>query len=152
MREIDLGGKIVRVRATPLALLYYRQEFKSDLLGDFAKLKDLVKEERQEDGTVKQELNIDGFDYIFFLRITWAMAKADSYGGNEKFAGFEAWLASLGQIDFGDINFLSAVMEEAADGFLAGRKIEVGEGIKASIGTIGSGVIGNRQTRRSKLG
>ena len=33
MREIKLGDKEVKIRATPLALLFYKQEFKSDLIG-----------------------------------------------------------------------------------------------------------------------
>ena len=38
MREISIGEKQIRLRATPLALLYYQQEFGSDLVGDLIKM------------------------------------------------------------------------------------------------------------------
>lgn len=106
MRELKIGDKEIRVRAAPLALLYYRQAFKSDLLGDMIKLKDVMDDPSR-------------LDTVTCLQIIWAMAKADAYG--KSFPSFEAWLVELGSIDFSDPSFLVAALEEAADGFLGGR-------------------------------
>lgn len=103
MKEINLGDKTIRVRATPLALLYYRQEFKTDLIGDLLKLRVMEKDPSQ-------------FDSVVFLQIVWAMAKADTGPGNH-FPGFESWLSELDCFDISDPNLLPSVMEEAADGF-----------------------------------
>lgn len=107
MREIEIDGKQVKVRANPLALLYYKQEFKSDLMGDLAKLDGIEKDPSK-------------FDALTFLRLTWVMAKT----GSDKpanFPGFEAWLRSLDSFDFNDETMLGEIMAEAADGFFRGR-------------------------------
>ncbi len=101
MREIEVDGKTMRVRATPLALLYYQQAFKSDLIGDLLQMQKMEKDPTQ-------------IDSLLFLRITWAMAKADS---PKNFPSFEGWLESLSSFDFSDSDLLQAVMEEATDGF-----------------------------------
>lgn len=106
MREIVVGEKTIRVRATPLALLYYKQTFGADLIGDMVKMKDL-----KEDPT--------SFDSVACLQLIWAMAKADAYG--KQFPSFEVWLSGI-EIDFSDQSFLMAALEEAADGFLGGGK------------------------------
>lgn len=108
MRELNIGETTVRVRATPLALLYYKQEFRADLLGDLLKMQDL------------KANDISSLDTVSLLQITWAMAKADTYG--KPFPKFEEWLSSLESIDFSDPSFLLAAVEEAADGFLRGAK------------------------------
>ncbi|MDT2284961.1 hypothetical protein P7H17_00950 [Paenibacillus larvae] len=69
MREIMIGEQKVRVRATPLALLYYKQEFKSDLIGDMTKIENAIQDPTQ-------------FDTLFILQLIWAMAKADALGKN----------------------------------------------------------------------
>jgi hypothetical protein len=102
MREINIGNQVVRVRATTLALLFYKQEFKSDLLGDLMKMGQVA-----EDPSKLEVLSV--------LQLIWAMSKADSYG--KQFPSFETWLGSLENIDFSDASFMTAAMEEAADGF-----------------------------------
>lgn len=108
MREIKIGDKTIRVRATALALLFYKQEFKSDLLGDMMKMVGAM------DGN--GEVSVDNIDILFNLQLVWAMAKADSYG--QPFPKFEEWLVTLGEdIDLSDPDFLVAALEEATDGF-----------------------------------
>lgn len=107
MREINIGDKTIRVRATPLALLYYKQAFKSDLIGDLIKMQDIISDPTK-------------FDSVICLQIIWAMAKADAYG--QQFPGFEPWLAGLNNIDFTNNDYIYAALEEAADGFLGGGK------------------------------
>lgn len=137
MREILIGEKTVRVRATPLALLYYRQEFKSDLVSDLIKLatglvgmvpgiagKSLneLSSESMKDIDFSNlglaDLASFNIDTIGLLRCVWAMSKADGYG--TPFPCFEAWIVSLGDIDLFDVSFLQAIMEEMAAGFFRG--------------------------------
>jgi len=103
MKEINISGKQIRVRATPLALLYYKQEFKTDLVGDMVKMGDIEKDPSR-------------IDSVALMQITWAMAKADAGPGNT-FPGFEQWLSELDYFDMSDPGLWQAVMEEAADGF-----------------------------------
>lgn len=102
MRELKIGEKTVRVRATPLALLFYKQEFKSSLLGDLMKLQKVI-----EDPTA--------LDPVDFMQLVWAMAKADAFG--KEFPSFVEWVGSLEVFDMTDKGFIVAVVEEAASGF-----------------------------------
>ena len=135
MREITIGEKTIRVRATPLALLYYRQEFKSDLVSSLINFivnlmgmavslagKDADKITAEDiaslntskiDITTISAINID---MVTALQIVWAMAKADAYGHGQ-FPAFEGWLSELESFDMNDTGFLPAVLEEAASGF-----------------------------------
>lgn len=106
MREITIGEKTIRVRATPLALLYYRQEFKADLIGDLISMQAMASDPSK-------------FDAIKLLQLIWAMAKADDA---KNFPSFEAWLGGMDNFDFTDQDLLSGVMEEAADGFFRGGR------------------------------
>lgn len=101
MREIKIDGKEIRIKATPLALLFYKQAFNSSLLGDMQKLEKLKKDPSKMDG-------------VELLQITWAMAKADK---PKDFPSFETWLGEFESVDFSDPDFMAAAMEEAADGF-----------------------------------
>lgn len=112
MKELNIGEKTVRVRATPLALLFYKQEFKSDLLADLIKM----------DGVAK---DISNLDIVTILQLIWAMAKADSFG--QPFPSFEKWLSEFESIDFSDPSFFVAAMEEATDGFLRNRRNSIGK-------------------------
>lgn len=111
MRDINIGDQVVRVRATALALLYYKQEFKADLLGDLTRLTKMMK--LNEKG--EQEIDFDNLDFLPILQIIWAMAKADKFGND--FPPFQTWLGSIENINFGDPAFMSGAMEEAVDGF-----------------------------------
>lgn len=106
MREITIDGKETRLRATPLALLYYKQEFDRDLIGDLIKMQGL-------------EHDPEVFDSVIFLQLIWALAKADK---PKDFPSFPAWVSKLDSIDFSDQKLLIAVMEEAVDGFFRGQE------------------------------
>jgi hypothetical protein len=106
MREITIGEKQIRIRATPLALLYYRQEFKADLVGDLISMQEMASDPSR-------------FDSIKMLQLIWAMNKADKPEG---FPSFEGWLSNLDSIDFGDGDMMTAAIEEAEDGFFRGDK------------------------------
>lgn len=104
MREIKIGDQIVRVRATPLALLFYKKEFKSDLLGDLVKMEALEKD-------------LSNIDTLAFLQLAWAMAKADAFKGSSDFPSFEAWIGTLETVDVADPEFITPLVEEATAGF-----------------------------------
>jgi len=106
MREITIGEKTIRVRATPLALLYYRQEFKTDLIGDLISMQAMSSDPSQ-------------FDALKFLQLIWAMAKADDAKG---FPSFEVWLGGFDSFDFADADVMTTVVEEATDGFFRGGR------------------------------
>lgn len=105
MRTVNIGGKDIGLKATPLALLYYRQEFKSDLIGDLLKMQAIANDP-------------SALDSVVLLQIAWAMNKAAEHG--KSFPHFESWLAQFEYVDFSDANTMTAIMDEAADGFFRG--------------------------------
>ena len=107
MREITVGEKLIRVRATPLALLFYKQEFKTDLIGDLMSMQEMASDPSK-------------FDALKFLQLVWAMAKADKSDG---FPSFEAWLSGMESFDFADKTIMTVVGEEGTDGFFRGGRI-----------------------------
>jgi len=106
MREITIDEKQIRVRATPLALLFYRQEFKTDLIGDLISMQNMTSDPSQ-------------FDALKFMQLVWAMNKADNA---KDFPSFETWLAGLDSFDFANADMMGAVVEEATDGFFRGGR------------------------------
>jgi len=107
MRELRIGEQTVRVRATPLALLFYKQEFGSDVLGDLIKLQAVQNDPSK-------------FDSVGTLQLMWAMAKADAYG-HGVFPSFPEWLSGLEGLDLSDTELYTAVYNEAIEGFF--RKV-----------------------------
>lgn len=103
MREIKIGNQVVRVRATPLALLFYKQEFGSDIMGDLTKLAEVEKDHSK-------------FEAVGALQLIWAMAKADAFG-HGKFPSFMEWMNSLEGLDLSDSDMFAEAYQEAANGF-----------------------------------
>ncbi len=139
MRDISIGGKRVRVRASPLALLYYHQAFGTDLTGDMLRMRDLKKKP-------------ESFDACLVLQMAWAMARADQ-GLGKSFPPFDQWLVELGSVDFSDASLAAAVMGEAQEGFFRGARPGPG-GVRdqrPGAGQAGPGVAGARQTGRPQL-
>lgn len=106
MRIIKIGEKEVGLKATPLALLYYRQEFKTDLTGDLMNMKGLEKDPSK-------------MDSVQILQMTWAMAKANE-GIGKKFPDFEKWVSELNEFDFTEL--IPVILEEAMNGFFRGSR------------------------------
>lgn len=111
MREVKIGEETVRVRATPVALLFYKQEFNTSLVGDLTVLSDI----KGTDG----KLDMTRFNELILLQIVWAMAKADKFG--QSFPSFTAWLNSFEHIDITDPEFAQPALEEAAQGFFRSK-------------------------------
>jgi hypothetical protein len=104
MRTIQIGEKQIGLKATPLALLFYKQQFKSDLVSDLMKMNGIEKDPSKLDG-------------LLILQMAWALAKANE-GVGKKFPDFTTWVAELEEFDFSDAT--TVVMEEAQDGFFRG--------------------------------
>ncbi len=106
MRTTQIGAKELELRANPLALLFYRQAFNKDLIADIAKLQEF---EGLEDG------DFTNFDSLLLLQVSYAMNRASKPSGG--FPSFEKWLEDLGNIDFGEPQWMVEIVEEAIDGF-----------------------------------
>ena len=111
MRTAIIGGKKIRLRANPLALLYYKQEFDRDLLADIIKLQSL---QSLQDG------DFSSLDMVSLFQIAYAMNKAAKPA--DVFPTFEEWLAQFETIGFDDPQWIVDVVEEAADGFFRSGK------------------------------
>jgi hypothetical protein len=135
MKTVIMGSKEIGLKASPLALLYYKQEFKTDLLGDLIKLAgnlaksggDLIRlaqlAEKSNNEVAIDEIDLDAIaaelDTIAILKLVWAMNKA-SVGPGKQFPEFERWLEDLEVFDLADRTFIGTVMKEAMDGFFRG--------------------------------
>jgi hypothetical protein len=106
MRTVKIGDKELGLRATPLALLYYKQAFDKDLIEDLVSFQNMAEIENGD---------FSGFDSVKILQICYAMNKADNFG--KQFPDFEKWLSKLDSIDLADQEFMLAIIEEATDGF-----------------------------------
>jgi hypothetical protein len=123
LRELKVGKNTIVVRGNPLALLYYKQEFKSDLL------KDLLAMVGGMDALDKKgsDFDISNIDFIAILQLVWAMAKAGAHG--KKHPKFETWLSEFDDdFDMSDPEFLMAALEEATQGFF-----RQGQGVRAGV-------------------
>ncbi|MGF9909410.1 hypothetical protein [Brevibacillus porteri] len=122
MKELNIGNRKVRVRATALALLFYKQEFKSDLLGDLMKMaqgmagiQSLLRKGENDLQIDHDSMDLSQLDTVMLLQLIWAMAKADQFG--KPFPSFFEWVSSIGDFNLFDPTILRAVMEEATEGF-----------------------------------
>lgn len=107
MRKVKLGGKEIELRASPLALLFYRQAFGRDLIGDISSFQSMS--QTLKDGDFSQ------FDSVLLLQLAYAMNKASKPG--KAFPAFEAWLNELDAVAFDDPEWMVGIVEEAVDGF-----------------------------------
>jgi len=111
VRTTNIGGKEIQLRANPLALLFYKQAFDSDLIADLLKLQSL---QSLQDG------DFSSLDMVSLFQIAYAMNKAAKPA--DVFPTFEEWLAQFETIGFDDPQWIVDVVEEAADGFFRSGK------------------------------
>lgn len=103
MRTVEIGGKKIGLKATPLGFLYYQREFGSDLTADAVKL-------------AAAEKDLSKLNTVILLQMIWVMNKL-YVGMGKPFPGFEEWLAQFEYMNLGDENMILAVMEEIENGF-----------------------------------
>lgn len=104
MRIIKIGDKEIGLKASPLALLYYQQDFKKDLIADLMSLQGLTK---------FAEGDYSALNSVLFLQILYVLNKAYNFG--KKFPDFNRWLAEFDSIDLMEI--IPELVEEIEDGF-----------------------------------
>ncbi|MGG1673323.1 hypothetical protein ACIFOE_22330 [Paenibacillus sp. NRS-1783] len=122
MREITIGSKQIRVKAGALALLFYKQEFKTDLLGDMLKMLGSNTDPN------RTEIDPSSIDILSNLQLVWAMAKSAVYPN--LFSSFVEWIASLeDDLDLSDTTFLVDALGEATEGFFRQQSGGVKEGV-----------------------
>lgn len=125
MREIKSGDIIMRIRASSLALFFFKQEFKKDLFKSLTnickgwvsnpKIMEYAKSGADiNDGDAAEMMDIlpDGLE---LLQITWALNKAQNQAESIQTPPFEHWLEKYGEIAVMDI--FQDVTEEAMQGF-----------------------------------
>lgn len=96
MRIINLGGRDITIKATPLTPFYYKKAFNQSFSGDLIKLSNMGNDPSQ-------------FDDINLLQMVWAMEK--TVIGQIK--PFENWLSDFEHLNVTDV--ISDVVEVAID-------------------------------------
>lgn len=104
MRIIKIGDKEIGLKASPLALLYYQQDFKKDLIADLMSLQGLTK---------FAEGDYSALNSVLLLQILYVLNKAYNFG--KKFPDFNRWLAEFDSMDLMEI--IPELVEEVEDGF-----------------------------------
>lgn len=100
MAEIDIGGKAVEMRGAAYTAVAYSEEFGGDVWDALVAL--------EKGGSVP---------VLEVLRCAWALAKtADVAAGRQTTPKFDAWCASLGQVNAAKLR--GPVHDELADGVL----------------------------------
>lgn len=99
MREINTGDNPIKIHGSPLTLLFYRQEFDSDILAEIIELESLAK-------------NPTKINTVALMQMTWAMGKTAAYGKSD-WPDFMTWLARLEWFDFTNQDLIVALVEEA---------------------------------------
>ncbi|MFW6121847.1 MAG: hypothetical protein ACOC80_13260 [Petrotogales bacterium] len=113
MKKLKINNKEIGLRASPLALLFYQQNFDSDLIADLAKF--------QEENMEKiSEGDFGNFSSVKLLQMAWAMNKAAKYP--KDFPTFEEWLESFDSFQVTNAKFIMGIIEEATDGFFRSGK------------------------------
>jgi hypothetical protein len=127
-REIEIWGRKLGLRASPLAPVVYRQEFGTSLTGDILQLIELEKLGKKmqkigndiEKNPDKITSYIDEFASIEevmlgLLKVVYALNRTDNYGKN--FPEFHSWLDQFGYVDFTDAEWAEEVVSIIVDGF-----------------------------------
>lgn len=113
MKTVEINDKKIGLRASPMALLFYQQNFDSDLIADLAKFQE-ENMEKISNGDFKS------FNSIKLLQMAWAMNKAAKYP--EQFPTFEEWLNQFDSFQVTNAKFIMGIIKEATDGFFRSGK------------------------------
>ena len=121
MREVQIGDKTIRLRGSPLSLLYYHQEFGRDLLGDLVGMvTSMAGMEMLNGGKVDvSKINFAAIDSVAILRLIWTLART---AAGAPIPSFQRWLEEHEDIDIFDPDLLTAAMEEAQKIFFRRNK------------------------------
>jgi len=109
MRTVELGGRTFDIKAGPLSIFYFNDEFGSSILTDYAKI---FGGKPEDEGQEFYE-SLAQFDWPSALRVTWALAKTAT---PKDFPPFPRWIGGFEYLNMGDSDFVLAVLEEATHG------------------------------------
>lgn len=99
MREVNIGDNPLMIHGSPLTLLFYRQEFGTDILAEIVEL--------EKAGKDPSKINT-----VALMQMTWAMGKTAAYGKSD-WPNFMTWLGRLEWFDFTNQDVIVALVEEA---------------------------------------
>ena len=116
-RTVELGGREFTVKAGPLSIFYFHEEFGSSILEEYARMFASSPEENAEKDLYEV---LAQYDWSAALRMTWAFEKTASSSPNE-FPSWQSWIAAFEYIDMGDHEFMGQVGEEATRGLFRKR-------------------------------
>jgi hypothetical protein len=117
MRTTKIGDREIELKASPLALFYYSQEFDTRMIEDTIEL--ASKKEKENP--------FETLDITKLLQLGWAMNKAARYNIDEVFPGFEKWLSRFDSMNIFGGRWYVDVAEEASDGFFRSSPEKEGE-------------------------
>ena len=113
MKKVEINDRKIGLRASPMALLFYQQNFDSDLIADLSKF--------QEENIEKiTKGDFSNFNSVELLQMAWAMNKAAKYP--EQFPTFEEWLEQFESFQVTNAEFIMGIIQEATDGFFRSEK------------------------------
>jgi len=115
-RTVHLGGRTFTIKAGPLSLFYFHEEFGSSIMEDYARMFATSPEEAAEKSFYEL---LAQYDWPSALRLAWAFEKTAS--SDPDFPIWEAWIAAFDYIDMGDNEFIVQVGEEATRGLFRTR-------------------------------
>jgi len=113
MEKVEINNKKIGLRASPMALLFYQQEFDSDLVADLAEF-----QESNMDRITQGDFT--NFNSVKLLQMVWAMNKASNYPGD--FPIFEEWVNSFESFNVTNPKLITSIISEATDGFFRSGK------------------------------
>lgn len=96
MKTINLGGREITIKGSPLTLLFYKQEFGQSFSGDLAAMQEI-------------ENDISKLDDVNLLQMIWAMEKT----ANGKIKPFYKWLEEFESLNIHEV--IQDVFEVAVD-------------------------------------
>jgi hypothetical protein len=111
MRELNLGESILPVRATPVAMFFYRQEFDSDMSHDCLQVLTWFLGAPDDDECPDREPLLDAVAGA--LKLVWAMGKASAWP--KIWPAYGTWMDGLPDVEF-DASFVNEVLCVAEDG------------------------------------
>ena len=132
-KDIEIWGRKLGLRVSPLAPICYKQEFDTSLTGDFLKLVEMEEmgNKVQDIGTVLSEHPEKMAEYtdefaglegavLELLKPVYAMNRADNYGKN--LPEYHHWLDGFEYMDFTEVDWVAEVVTVISDGFFRNGK------------------------------
>lgn len=116
-RTVELGGRTFDIKAGPLSIFYFHEEFGNSIMEDYARMT-AVSPEAASDKEFYELLA--QYDWPATLRLTWAFEKTADLNPNA-FPPFDRWIGEFEYLNMGDHDFFIEVLGEATRGLFRAR-------------------------------